>query len=422
MSSDDLQPIQGMSDLSFPEISIWQNLELQARNLLSLYGFTEVRTPIVEKRAVFEKTLGDTTDVVQKEMYQFEDAGGRPLVLRPEGTAGVIRFIAGLGQDGAGKRIYYTGPMFRRERPQAGRKRQFHQFGVEAIGESNPYADAEMIAMQVHLLTTWGLKNFTLRINTRGLAEDRMAIQKALAELLEPRKQELCEDCQRRMAGNIFRVLDCKNKGCRAVVHSLPPMTTFMSETSQFYLAEVVRLLHKLEIRVEVDPTLVRGLDYYQHTVWEISHPGLGAQDAVSGGGRYQIKMGGRDISGVGFAMGMERILMALAAEQGESSAQLPPLVYIISMDKSLLDDHLLLAQALRLRGVTCGVDLSGRSIKAQMRSADKSGARWTILHGLQEQEKGTFQLKDMESGVQQEVDMPTLLEQLKLAVFRPLS
>jgi len=422
MSSDDFQPIQGMSDLAFPEISIWQNLERQARSLLSLYGFTEVRTPVVEKRSVFEKTLGDTTDVVQKEMYQFEDAGGRPLVLRPEGTAGVTRFIAGLGQDGAGKRVYYTGPMFRRERPQAGRKRQFHQFGAEAIGESNPYADAEMIAMQVHLLHTWGLKNFTLRINTRGLAEDRAAVQKALIELLEPRKHELCDDCQRRMSGNIFRVLDCKNKGCRAVVHSLPPMTTFMSETSQYYLAEVVRLLEKLEIRIEVDPTLVRGLDYYQHTVWEISHSGLGAQDAISGGGRYLIKMGNREVSGVGFAMGMERIMMALTAEQGEMKMPVPPLVYIISMDKALLDDHLLLAQTLRMRGITCGVDLSGRSTKAQMRAADKSGARWTIFHGAQEQEKGTFQLKDMESGVQQEVDMPSLLEQLKHAVLRPLS
>lgn len=387
-----------------------------------MYGFTEVRTPVVEKRSVFEKTVGDTTDIVQKEMYQFEDAGGRPLVLRPEGTAGITRYIAGLGQDGANKRVYYTGPMFRRERPQAGRKRQFHQFGAEAIGEANPYADAEMIAMQVHLLKTWGLQQFTLRVNSRGLPEDRAAVQVALAELLTSRKSELCEDCQRRMSGNIFRVLDCKNKNCRAVVRSLPPMTEFMSESSRNYLREVIRLLHKLDIEAEEDPTLVRGLDYYQHTVWEISHRGLGAQDAVSGGGRYLINMGGREIAGVGFAMGMERIIMALTAEQGAFNAVLPPLVYIISMDKSLLDDHLLLAQTLRMRGVTCGVDLSGRSIKAQLRAADRAGARWTILHGQQEQEKGVFQFKDMVSGVQEEVDMPALLERLRHAVIHPVA
>lgn len=421
MSSDEFQPIQGMSDLAFPEIAVWQNLESQARSLLSLYGFTEVRTPVVEKRAVFERSLGDTTDVVQKEMYQFEDAGGRHLVLRPEGTAGITRYIASLGQDGAGARVFYFGPMFRRERPQAGRKRQFHQIGAEAIGDPSAYADAEMIAMQVHLLKAWGLENFLLRINTRGLSEDRAAVQKALEELLLPRKHELCEDCQRRMAGNIFRVLDCKNRDCRAIVRSLPPMTDFMADTSRAYLHEVMRILSKLGIAAEMDPNLVRGLDYYQHTVWEIAHPGLGAQDAISGGGRYTIDMGGRKISGVGFAMGMERILMAITAEKGEPQPVLPPLVYIISMDRELLDDHLLLAQALRMRGIVCGVDLTGRSVKAQMRAAGKAGARWTILHGRDEQDKGTFQLKDMDSGVQIEVDMPDLLERLKPAVVHPL-
>lgn len=423
MSSDEFQPIQGMSDISSPDVFTWQRLESSARALLTRYGFHEVRTPVVEKKSVFERSLGDATDIVQKEMYEFEDAGGRKLVLRPEGTAGVIRFVAGLGQDGADARLYYFGPMFRRERPQAGRKRQFHQFGAESIGEPNPHLDAEVIAMQAHLLRTWGLEKFSIRINTRGVAEDRQAVQQALLRLLTPREQELCEDCRRRMAGNIFRVLDCKNPGCRAVVAGLPPMTEFMSADSRRYLDEVLRILTKLEIPHGVDPTLVRGLDYYQHTVWEISHPGLGAQDALSGGGRYLINMGKRAIAGVGFAMGMERVIMALQAEKGSAEAASTwPVVYIISMDRELLDEHLRLAQALRLRGVACRVDLSGRSVKAQMRAAGAAQARWVILHGRQEQDKGVFQLKDMENGSQQEVDMPELLARLHPSSLHTLS
>ena len=421
MASEDFQPIQGMSDLAYPEISLWQRLEQTARQTLSLYGFSEVRTPIVEKRAVFERSLGDTTDVVQKEMYQFEDAGGRPLVLRPEGTAGITRYIAGLGQDGAGSRVFYVGPMFRRERPQAGRKRQFHQFGAEAVGEANPHTDAEMIAMQVHLLRAWGLKDFRIRLNTRGLAEDRVAVQAAMLERLTAVKDQLCDDCRRRMEGNVLRVLDCKNPSCRAVVAQLPPMTDFMSESARAYLHEVMRVIQRLELEVEIDPNLVRGLDYYQHTVWEISHHGLGAQDAIGAGGRYLITMGNRPVHGVGFAMGMERIIMALTAEQGPYVPPTVPLVWIVSLDASLLDVHLQLAQTLRMRGVACGIDLNGRSVKAQMRAAGRASATWTILHGQTEQDKGTFQLKNMESGVQQEVTMPELLEQLNPAVLHTL-
>jgi histidyl-tRNA synthetase len=421
MASDEFQPIQGMSDVAYPEIVLWQRLEETARRVLSLYGFSEVRTPVVEKRSVFDRSLGDTTDIVQKEMYQFEDAGGRPLVLRPEGTAGITRFIAGLGQDGHGARVYYVGPMFRRERPQAGRKRQFHQFGAEAIGAPNPHADAEIIAMQVHLLRAWGLKDFRVRINTRGTAEDRQAVQAGLRQRLEAVADRLCGDCQRRLTTNVLRVLDCKNPGCRAVVAELPPMTSFMAEASRAYLEDVVRVIRHLELDVQVDPTLVRGLDYYQHTVWEIAHHGLGAQDAIGAGGRYAITMGNRVIDGVGFAMGLERIIMALTAEQGAFAPPPVPLVWIVSADAALLDVHLQLVQTLRLRGIVCGLDLDRRSVKAQMKAAGKAGARWVILHGVAEQEKGTFQLKDMESGKQDEVSMPELLERLNPAVLHAL-
>jgi len=413
MASEEFQPIQGMSDLAEPEIRVWQKLESQARQLLHLYGFSEVRTPVVERRTVFERSLGDTTDIVQKEMYQFEDGGGRELVLRPEGTAGIIRYVAGAGQDAAAARIYYVGPMFRRERPQAGRKRQFHQFGAEAIGEPSAHADAEMIAMQVHLLRTWGLSRFKIRINTRGLAQDRIAVQQSMRDLFMPRRAELCEECQRRIDANVLRVLDCKNPKCRALVATMPPMSRFMSAESRAYLDEVLRIIHKLDLVVDVDPTLVRGLDYYQHTVWEISHPGLGAQDAVGAGGRYAINMGNREIAGVGFAMGMERILMALEAEHGRKTETTLDLVWIISMDANLLDTHLQLAQTLRMRGIACGLDVSGKSIKAQMRAANRAGAAWAILHGEQEESKGVFVLKNMASGNQEELSMPDLLQRL---------
>ncbi len=414
MASDDFLPIQGMSDLAEPGITIWQRLETQARDVLRWYGFSEVRTPVVERRSVFDRSLGETTDVVQKEMYQFEDAGGRALVLRPEGTAGIIRYLAGLGQDAAGARVYYVGPMFRRERPQAGRKRQFHQFGAEAVGEPSAHADAEMIALQVHLLRAWGLSGFTIKVNTRGLLEDRIAVQQAMLERLEARRDALCADCQRRLESNVLRVLDCKNPTCRSVAATLPPMTDFMSESARAYLAEVMRILGKLEIAVTADPNLVRGLDYYQHTVWEIAHPGLGAQDAIGAGGRYAITMGGREITGVGFAMGLERIIMALEAEQVVVPTTNPPLVWLVSVDPQLLDHHLQLAQSLRLRGIMCRLEFTGKSIKAQMRAASRAGASWVILHGPDEQEKGTFQLKEMQTGNQQEVDMVELLDRLR--------
>lgn len=413
MASEDFQPIQGMSDLAEPEIRVWQSLESQARDLLHLYGFSEVRTPLVERRSVFERSLGDTTDIVQKEMYQFEDAGGRALVLRPEGTAGIIRYVAAAGQDAAAARIYYVGPMFRRERPQAGRKRQFHQFGAEAIGEPSAHSDAEMIAMQVHLLRTWGLSKFKIRVNTRGLPQDRAAVQQSMRDLFLPRRDELCEDCQRRIDANVLRVLDCKNPKCRAMVTAMPPMSSFMSAESRDYLEEVLRIIRKLDLVVEVDPMLVRGLDYYQHTVWEISHPGLGAQDAVGAGGRYAIALGNREIAGVGFAMGMERIIMARESEHGKAGTENGTMVWIVSMDRTLLDTHLQLAQTLRMRGVACGLDLSGKSIKAQMRAANRAGAAWTILHGEQEEAKGVYVLKNMATGNQEELAMAELLQRL---------
>lgn len=414
MSSAEFQPIQGMSDLVPPEVTRWQSVEAQARHILDLYGFDEIRTPLLERTEVFQRSLGDTTDVVQKEMYSFEDRGGRSLTLRPEGTAGVMRHLAGRGPDGQEARVFYWGPMFRSERPQAGRKRQFHQLGAEALGPPNPAADAEMLALQLQLLTGFGLTGCQVQLNTRGTFEDRGSVEQGLRDALQPHVSELGADDQRRFKENVLRVLDSKEPATRSVVASLPPVTSFMSPDSRRYLEEVERMLNLLSIDVQVNPRLVRGLDYYVHTVWEITHDALGAQDALSGGGRYQIELGGKTMEGVGFAMGLERVLTVLLQEEGEAAKPIPGnLVWIVSLGESAFRENLILVQTLRLRGIRCRLDLSGRSMKAQMRAANRAGATTVIIRGEQEMEKGTFQVKSMEDGKQEELAMAELLQRL---------
>jgi len=414
MTAKNAQPVQGMSDLGPPGIAIWQEIEEVTRRVMALYDFSEVRTPIIEYTKVFSRSLGDTTDVVQKEMYTFEDRGGRSLSLRPEGTASVMRYVSGLGPEGQTARLYYIGPMFRCERPQAGRKRQFHQFGMEALGGPNPLADAEAIALQQHLFSALGLRETTVEINTRGLPEDREAVKKGIANALKPHMDELCEDCRRRYESNILRVLDCKQEGCIRVVESFPPVTDFMKAESREYLQEVLRILELLEIPVDVNPRLVRGLDYYVHTVWENKHPALGAQDALSGGGRYAIDLGGKTIEGVGFAAGIERLITALEHDRPEGVDTAPrAVVWIVSHGDKAMEENLVLAQTLRMRGVHCGLDLGGRSMKAQMREANRARAEFAVIRGDEEIEKGLVILKNMNEGTQEEMELPVLLERL---------
>ena len=411
MSSSSSQPVQGMSDLASPEIALWQMIESRARAVFRVYGFEEVRTPVLEHTKIFVRSLGDTTEVVQKEMYTFEDRGGRSLTLRPEGTAGVMRYLAGAGELAQSARLFYMGPMFRAERPQAGRKRQFHQIGAESMGESCAAADAECIALQTNLLAEWGLKNCVVQINTRGTRADRPVVAAKLQEALKPHLAGLCEDCRRRCDSNVLRVLDCKQAACREIVRGLPPVTDFMAPESRAYLQEVLDCLKRLSIEVQVNPLLVRGLDYYEHTVWEITHPALGAQDALAGGGRYRIRIGDQDIEGVGFALGVERVIMALEGEGIRPEQFIEPAqVWLVSQGEAAFRENLLLAMTLRRRGISCQLDLTGRSMKAQMRMAGKSGAPQVIIRGDQEMEKGTFLLKDMKQGTQEEKDMPGLM------------
>lgn len=414
MASSSFQPLQGMSDIAPPDIYLWQMIEERAREIFARYRFQEIRTPALEKTALFTHSLGDTTDVVTKEMYSLEDRGGRKLSLRPEGTAGAVRAIAAGGEATANARVFYMGPMFRCERPQAGRKRQFHQIGLEAVGAPNPRADAEVIALQVHLLSAWGLEGAKIRLNTIGLPEDRAAVLDGLRNAIRPRLSELPEEARQRFETNVLRLLDSKDEAVQKVIADVPPVIEFMSADSRAYLDTVVETLRSLEIDVEIDPTLVRGLDYYVHTVWEVVHGGLGAQNAISGGGRYRIVVGDKSIEGVGFAMGVERMIAALEANGVTADRFAPePAVFIVSLGEEALKENMLLAQMLRQRGIACEMELMNRKVKAQMKRANKTGAEQVIIRGDTELEKGTFVLKDMREGTQREIELPELMQVL---------
>ncbi|MEN8255136.1 MAG: histidine--tRNA ligase [Verrucomicrobiota bacterium] len=409
--ANEFQPLQGMSDIHAPEINLWRMIEERARELFGCYGYEELRTPALEKLSVFKRSIGDTTDVVQKEMYAFTDRGGRELALCPEGTAGTIRHLAGRGEEGLNARVFYIAPMFRCERPQAGRKRQFHQVGVEATGEPNPLADAECIALQQHLLEAWGLTDSKIQISTRGTLSDRQPVADGLRNALQPHLTELCEDCQRRIDENVLRVIDCKNEGCARIVDQIPPAIEFMAEESRHYLDAVIQALGRMGIEVEVNPRLVRGLDYYVHTVWEITHGALGAQNAIAGGGRYEIALGKKAIPGVGFAMGIERVITSLEA-CGITAEQFTPKggVWLVSLGEDALAENMKLARKLREKGIRCGMELSAKSMKAQMRKANREGAEKVVIRGGDELAKGTVIVKDMEDGSQKEVSLEDVI------------
>lgn len=410
MASNEFQPLQGMSDIQAPEIYLWRMMEERAREVFTSYGYDELRTPVLEKVSVFQRSLGETTDVVKKEMYSFKPSK-HELAMRPEGTAGTMRHLAGRGEEGLSARVFYIAPMFRYERPQAGRKRQFHQVGVEATGEPNPLADAEAIALQKSLLDAWGLTGSTIKVSTRGEPSDRPKVAEGLREALRPYETELCEDCQRRIDENVLRVIDCKNPNCQKIVDQIPSPIEFMSEESRAYLDQVIQALEAVGVEVKVDPKLIRGLDYYVHTVWEISHSALGAQDALAGGGRYLIDLGKKGVPGVGFAVGFERAIMALEA-CGISGEQFAPEggVWLVSLGENALMENMKLAAELRAKGIRCGMELAAKSMKAQMRKASRSGAAKVIIRGDDELEKGIAQVKDMAEGSQQDLSIEEVL------------
>ena len=412
MATTSLPP--GISDILPDEIPSWRFVEEAAARVFHLYGYSEMRTPIMEFTELFQRGIGDETDVVKKEMYTFEDKGGRSLTLRPEGTAGIMRSFAGTDvMNGNERRVFYAGPMFRGERPAAGRKRQFHQIGVENAGGVSSLADAETIAMLVHYLEEIEITGHTLLINTRGSLEDRKPAEALLTKELSNRSKELCADCRERLNRNVWRVVDCKNPNCAAVVDSLPDITSSFSAETRGYFDSVLQYLSGMGVEYVVDPKLVRGLDYYVHTVFEVTHDGLGAQNSLAGGGRYEVPVPGakRPVPGVGFALGVERLLMARDA-LGAPPIPSPELdVYFISLGEGAVAANAASAMRLRKAGLSVVVCGEKKSMKAQMRAANRLSARFALIRGDLELEKGVVVCKDMRTSEQREIPESELAE-----------
>lgn len=404
-----MDPLPGTSDIWFPETAAWTDLERIARETFALYGYGELRTPVFERTDVFVKGIGDQTEVVQKEMYTFEDRGGRSLTLRPEGTAGVMRAIANQGvAEGTEKRVFYLGPMFRGERPAAGRKRQFHQIGVETVGRFNPAVDAECIAMLADFLKQAGIRQTRILINSRGTAADRAQVVDSLTAYFTPLIGAMCEDCRRRLDTNVWRILDCKANECRAPVAGAPAIVDLLGHESQAFFTRVCHYLDAQGVDYEVAPRLVRGLDYYEHTVFEVISEAehLGAQNAIAGGGRYSIPLSGvkKPVCGVGFAAGVERLLLA------KGIVDMPPAdlgavdVYVAAVGTEALPAGLRLARELRSNDLRVLAETDGRSLKAQLRTANRIDAGIVVILGENELQNQTALVRNMAGSEQQEV------------------
>ncbi len=405
-------PPPGTGDIFPLEAASWLRVENKAREIFGLYGYGELRTPVFEFTEVFQRGLGDETEVVKKEMYTFEDRGGRSLTLRPEGTAGVMRALSGTeAMNGAETRVFYIGPMFRGERPAAGRKRQFHQIGVENVGRVAPELDAECVAMLCHFLEALDIKGFKLMLNTRGVAEDRVPAEQALREHFASKIDAMCEDCRGRFERNIWRILDCKQQQCQAAIASAPDVASLFGQPSKDFFKRVCDSLVKSGVEFSVEPRLVRGLDYYVHTVFELTHPGLGAQNAIAGGGRYELRLpdNNKPVVGVGFAAGVERLLMVQEALGVAPAIMAPPKAFLVSLGRRALDFNLALANKLRRSGVSTSLEVEERSMKSQMRSADRAKAGSVLILGDAELDKGVAVLKKMADGSQREIPLASI-------------
>lgn len=404
-----MQALRGTQDILPDNIYKWNHVESVIKELCALYGYSEIRTPMFEDTKLFLRGIGDTTDVVAKEMYTFEDRGGRSITLRPENTAAVVRSYLEhkLYGDQQVHKLFYIGSMFRYDRPQAGRYREFHQFGVEVLGASSPAADAEVINLAYTLFKTLGLKELELHINSIGDYKCRPIYRQKLIEFFEEKEDQLCDDCQARLHKNPLRILDCKEDSCRRASAGAPKITDYLCDECEKKFKAVKRYLAALEIPYSVDSRLVRGLDYYTNTAFEIQYPPLGAQSAICGGGRYDglvEDVGGPSTPGIGFAVGLERLLLALEMQKLIPEPANRKKVYIVTLGEDAIVEGIKIQQHLRDKGVIAEIDLQDRSIKGQMKQADKNNAEYTVIIGANEMEKKEAAVKNMENGKQQDI------------------
>jgi histidyl-tRNA synthetase len=398
----------------------WQAVESVAREVARLYHFGEIRTPMFEHTEVFHRGVGETTDIVHKETYTFDDRGGRSLTLRPEQTAGVVRAVieAGLLNDpGSRVKLFYIGPNFRYENVQKGRLRQHHQFGIEAFGVAEPEQDVECILLQLDFYRRCGVKDLALRLNSLGDRESKSKYRDALRQFLEPSRSKLSEDSQRRLETNPLRILDSKDERDVEVVKNVPPAIEYLSEKSRAHFARVQDLLKKGTVPFCEDPTLVRGFDYYTDTLWEVTAGGLGAQNALGGGGRYDNlveTLGGRPAPGVGFGSGLERLLIALDAQGVQLPRDARPLVWLVSLGEQARDANLALLRELRENNIAADMDLGSRGAKGQFKLADREAAAYAVIQGETELAAGTVVLKDLKTTEQSTLPRVEVVAKLK--------
>ncbi len=410
-----IQLVKGTKDIYGVEVKAWQEIEGKMRRLCETFGIGEIRTPAFEFTELFVRGVGETTDIVQKEMYTFTDDGDRSLTLRPEGTAGAVRAYIehGMHNQAQPTKLYYISPTFRCENTQAGRQRQFHQFGIEILGSYSAAQDAEVISVATVLLEEMGIKGVELRINSLGCPECRARYNRTLKEFIGKNLDKLCDTCKERFEKNPLRVLDCKEEGCQAIIADAPSVLDCLDEECTAHFEKVQAILKENGIPFTVDPKIVRGLDYYTRTVFEFVFDGL----TVCGGGRYDMlveECGGKPTGAVGFGLGIERLMMILEKLNGPLADMPERDVYIGSMGEAGLMRAQALTFALRKSGVKADCDTVERSVKAQMKYANKIGAKYSVILGDSELESGKVQLKEMETGEAEEVSVADLVEILK--------
>ncbi|NLM21617.1 MAG: histidine--tRNA ligase [Peptococcaceae bacterium] len=407
---------KGTQDIIPGTIEKWHFLEEQIRKICQEYGYQEIRTPVFEATELFQRGVGETTDIVNKEMYTFLDKGQRSITLRPEGTASICRAYVEnkLYAQTLPVKLYYLGPMFRYENTQAGRYRQFHQFGIEVLGVENPLVDAEVIQLLWDFLQRLGLQGLEVHINSVGCSHCRAVHREKLQTFLEDRKDKLCSDCQSRLERNPLRILDCKNKNCQALTVEAPTTLDTLCPDCQEHWESVQHYLKMGDISFKINPKLVRGLDYYQKTAFEVMAKGIGAQSAICGGGRYDglvEEIGGPSTPGIGFAVGLERILAAMQSQKIEIECTDKTSVMVAVLGDKARQVGFQLANQLRQRGIIAFMDLMGRSLKSQMKYADRVGSRYVLILGEEELEKGIIIVRDMKLGDQKEIAKADLIE-----------
>lgn len=415
-----IKAIKGTSDILPEEIVFWDHLTKIVQDQMRYFNYKEIRTPIFEHTALFSRGIGEGTDIVSKEMYSFTDRSENNLTLKPEMTASVVRaFIEhSLGKQSGLNKLFYISPMFRQERPQAGRMRQFHQFGIEAIGSHNPSLDAEVIQVAYEIISNLGLKDITVSINSLGIPEERIKFAEALKEYISSKKDQLSEDSQRRLETNVLRILDSKNRDDQNIVKNAPSILEFLGAESLEHFEKVKELLTISNIPYTVEPKLVRGLDYYTHTTFEILSSRVGSQSALCGGGRYNLlveQLDGPSTPAVGFAAGIERILLACKAEEAFTPENENVDLYLVRTDKELENKTFELASFFRVKKLKVEFDYLSRSVKAQMREANKYNARFVIFLGGDDYKNGEVQLKNMESSEQQIIKLSELNKVLEI-------